>query len=230
MIEYYDISGCYILSPWTMIIWEIMHDFFDAEIKKMKIKNCYFPIFVSPEVLQKEKDHIEGFAPEVAWVTKSGNTDLVPIAIRPTSETVMYPYCHKWIRGHRDLPLKLNQWCNVVRWEFSNPAPFISAALRVLNVQVGEISRLAWLGVGVDPLAQSEDMLKKAYNRQFETVSSQPSSTGLSQRTLLFLDLGFLASNKETLTRKTAAGDSPPPDGVRGRNYIMKDMYGRTIA
>ncbi|KAF6152806.1 hypothetical protein GIB67_004635 [Kingdonia uniflora] len=126
MIEYYDISGCYILRPWTMTIWEIMHDFFDAEIKKMKIKNCYFPVFVSPGALEKEKDHIEGFAPEVAWVTKSGNTELeVPIAIRPTSETVMYPYYQKWIRGHRDLPLKLNQWCNVVRWEFSNPTPFI---------------------------------------------------------------------------------------------------------
>ncbi|XP_052210036.1 proline--tRNA ligase, cytoplasmic [Diospyros lotus] len=126
LIEYYDISGCYILRPWTMSIWEIMQAFFDAEIKKMKIKNCYFPLFVSPSVLQKEKDHIEGFAPEVAWVTKSGQTDLeVPIAIRPTSETVMYPYYSKWIRGHRDLPLKLNQWCNVVRWEFSNPTPFI---------------------------------------------------------------------------------------------------------
>ncbi|MQL85402.1 hypothetical protein Taro_017923 [Colocasia esculenta] len=75
---------------------------------------------------EKEKDHIEGFAPEVAWVTKSGQSELeVPIAIRPTSETVMYPYYSKWIRGHRDLPLKLNQWCNVVRWEFSNPTPFI---------------------------------------------------------------------------------------------------------
>ncbi|XP_022733225.1 proline--tRNA ligase, cytoplasmic-like isoform X5 [Durio zibethinus] len=126
MIEYYDISGCYILRPWAISIWEIMQTFFDAEIKKMKVKNCYFPLFVSPGVLQKEKDHIEGFAPEVAWVTKSGESELeVPIAIRPTSETVMYPYYSKWIRGHRDLPLKLNQWCNVVRWEFSNPTPFI---------------------------------------------------------------------------------------------------------
>ncbi|XP_068653182.1 proline--tRNA ligase, cytoplasmic-like [Aristolochia californica] len=126
MIEYYDISGCYILRPWSTAIWEFLHDFFDPEIKKMKIKNCYFPVFVSPGVLQREKDHIEGFPPEVAWVTKSGSTDLeVPIAIRPTSETVMYPYYSKWIRGHRDLPLKLNQWCNVVHWEFSHPTPFI---------------------------------------------------------------------------------------------------------
>ncbi|KAJ3702388.1 hypothetical protein LUZ61_006093 [Rhynchospora tenuis] len=126
MIEYYDISGCYILRPQAMSIWETLEAFFDPEIKKMGIKNAYFPLFVTETVLQKEKDHIEGFAPEVAWVTKSGKSDLeVPIAIRPTSETVMYPYFAKWIRGHRDLPLKLNQWCNVVRWEFSNPTPFI---------------------------------------------------------------------------------------------------------
>ncbi|CAA7395923.1 unnamed protein product [Spirodela intermedia] len=126
MIEYYDISGCYILRPWSIAIWENLHAFFDPEIKRMNVKNAYFPLFVSDSVLQKEKDHIEGFAPEVAWVTKSGKTELeVPIAVRPTSETVMYPYYSKWIRGHRDLPLRLNQWCNVVRWEFSNPTPFI---------------------------------------------------------------------------------------------------------
>ncbi|CAN0879019.1 Proline--tRNA ligase, cytoplasmic [Linum grandiflorum] len=126
MIEYYDISGCYILRPWAMSIWETMQVFADAEIKKMKVKNCYFPLFVSQSVLNKEKDHIEGFAPEVAWVTKSGESKLdKEIAIRPTSETVMYPYFSKWISGHHDLPLKLNQWCNVVRWEFSNPTPFI---------------------------------------------------------------------------------------------------------
>ncbi|KAL5730976.1 proline--tRNA ligase [Ranunculus cassubicifolius] len=126
MIEYYDISGCYILRPWAMSIWKTMQTFFDAEIQMMEIKDCSFPVFVSQSALEKEKDHIAGFAPEVAWVTKSGKTDLdLPIAIRPTSETVMYPSYSKWIRGHRDLPLKLNQWCNVVRWEFSNPTPFI---------------------------------------------------------------------------------------------------------
>uniref|UniRef100_A0A0E0FBT3 proline--tRNA ligase n=1 Tax=Oryza meridionalis TaxID=40149 RepID=A0A0E0FBT3_9ORYZ len=126
MIEYYDISGCYILRPWAMEIWELLKEFFDAEIKKLKLKPYYFPLFVTENVLQKEKDHIEGFAPEVAWVTKSGKSDLeAPIAIRPTSETVMYPYFSKWIRSHRDLPLRCNQWCNVVRWEFSNPTPFI---------------------------------------------------------------------------------------------------------
>lgn len=100
--------------------------FFDGEIKKLGVNNCYFPMFVSSDVLEREKDHIEGFAPEVAWVTRAGQSDLEkPVAIRPTSETVMYPYYAKWIQSHRDLPLKLNQWNSVVRWEFKHPQPFL---------------------------------------------------------------------------------------------------------
>jgi prolyl-tRNA synthetase len=124
------------MKPWSYAVWEAIQriprpptsyialilfgsliltflfvDWFDREIKKMGVENTYFPMFVSKRVLEKEKDHIEGFAPEVAWVTKAGDSDLEqPIAIRPTSETVMYPYYQKWIRSHRDLPLKLNQW------------------------------------------------------------------------------------------------------------------------
>ena len=126
MIEYYDISGCYILRPWAFAIWEFIQAFFDGEIKRLGVQNAYFPLFVAKSALEMEKDHVEGFAPEVAWVTKSGDTDLAePIAIRPTSETIMYPAYAKWIRSHRDLPLRLNQWTNVVRWEFKHPTPFL---------------------------------------------------------------------------------------------------------
>lgn len=126
MISYYDISGCYILRPWSYKIWELIQDWFNVEIRKLDVENAYFPMFVSKERLEKEKDHVEGFAPEVAWVTKSGDGDLAePIAVRPTSETIMYPAFADWIRSHRDLPLKLNQWSNVVRWEFKDPTPFL---------------------------------------------------------------------------------------------------------
>ncbi|XP_063220918.1 bifunctional glutamate/proline--tRNA ligase isoform X1 [Bacillus rossius redtenbacheri] len=126
MIEYYNVSGCYILRPWAFAVWEAITAFFDAEIKKLGVQNCYFPLFVSKSMLEKEKAHLEDFAPEVAWVTKSGDTELAePIAVRPTSETVMYPAFAKWIQSHRDLPLKLNQWNNVVRWEFKHPQPFL---------------------------------------------------------------------------------------------------------
>ena len=92
----------------------------------MGVEPSYFPMFVSEAALHKEAEHIEDFAPEVAWVTRSGQTDLEkPLAIRPTSETIMYPAFAKWIRSHRDLPLRLVQACNVVRWEFKSPTPFL---------------------------------------------------------------------------------------------------------
>lgn len=126
MVDYYDVSGCYILRPWAYFVWEQIQQFFDAKIKKLGVKNTYFPLFVSQAALIREKDHIEGFAPEVAWVTRAGSSDLQePIAIRPTSETIMYNSFSKWIRSHRDLPLQINQWSNVVRWEFKHPTPFI---------------------------------------------------------------------------------------------------------
>lgn len=126
LIGYYDISGCYILRPRSFFIWENIQGFLDSKFKSSGVQNCYFPIFVSERALNKEKNHIEGFSPEVAWVTKNGQKDLEEaIAIRPTSETIMYPAFSKWVRSHRDLPLKLNQWSNVVRWEFKHPTPFI---------------------------------------------------------------------------------------------------------
>ncbi|GAB7350780.1 hypothetical protein MBLNU459_g1321t2 [Dothideomycetes sp. NU459] len=126
MLEFTDIPGCYIYEPGSYGIYERIQDFFNTRIKKMGVKNCYFPLFISEANLQREKDHIEGFAAEVAWVTEGGKNKLdKKLAVRPTSETAMYPYFSKKIRSHRDLPLKLNQWNSVVRWEFKHPMPFI---------------------------------------------------------------------------------------------------------
>lgn len=126
MISYYDVAGCYILEPASYAIWEGIKEWFDAQIKTLKVRNAYFPIFISSANLEREKEHVEGFAAEVAWVTKGGKSDLEqPVAVRPTSETAMYPYFARKIQSHRDLPLKLNQWNNVVRWEFKHPMPFI---------------------------------------------------------------------------------------------------------
>ncbi|XP_034833960.1 bifunctional glutamate/proline--tRNA ligase [Maniola hyperantus] len=126
MIDYYDISGCYILRPWSYSIWDVIRNFLSTHFRKLGVKDGYFPIFVSKAALEREKDHIADFAPEVAWVTHSGSSELAEhIAIRPTSETVMYPAYAKWIQSHRDLPYKLNQWNNVVRWEFKQPQPFL---------------------------------------------------------------------------------------------------------
>ncbi|KAJ5398016.1 proline--tRNA ligase [Penicillium cosmopolitanum] len=122
MLDYYDVSGCFILKPASYFVWEEIQNWFNVKIKSIGVKNASFPLFVSEDVLQREKDHIEGFAAEVAWRKLSLEKK---IAIRPTSETVMYPYYSKWIRSHRNLPLRLNQWNSVVRWEFKNPTPFL---------------------------------------------------------------------------------------------------------
>jgi prolyl-tRNA synthetase len=124
MISYYDVAGCYILEPSSYAIWENIKSWFDGQIKTLKVRNAYFPIFISTDNLEREKEHVEGFAAEVAWVTKGGKSDLEkPVAVRPTSETAMYPYFARKIQSHRDLPLKLNQWNNVVRWEFKRQYP-----------------------------------------------------------------------------------------------------------
>lgn len=126
MIDYYDISGCYILKPNSFFVWEQIQGYLDKSFKKLGVQNLYFPMFVRKKNLESEESHLEGFSAEVAWVTHSGKSKLAePIAIRPTSETIMYPAFSKWIKSHRDLPLKLNQWTNVVRWEFKHPTPFI---------------------------------------------------------------------------------------------------------
>jgi len=126
LIEYSPVSGCYILRPNCYFIWEKVQSFFDALIKKDGVKNAYFPLFIPENLLNKESKHIAGFSPEVAWVTHAGDTKLSErLAIRPTSETIMYDAYSKWIRSYKDLPLRLNQWCNVVRWEFKHPMPLL---------------------------------------------------------------------------------------------------------
>jgi prolyl-tRNA synthetase len=126
LLDYSTISGCYTLKPLSYEVWEFIQEYINKDIKKMGVKNCYFPMFVKKEALEKEQEHLEGFSPEVAWVTKCGNSNLVEhIAIRPTSEAIIYPTIKNWIKSFRDLPLKINQWCNIVRWEFKDPTPFI---------------------------------------------------------------------------------------------------------
>ncbi len=126
LADYTVVSGCIVFKPYSYAMWEKIQAFFDAKIKKSGVKNAYFPLFIPESLLNKEKEHVEGFTPEVAWVTETGNTKLSErLAIRPTSETIMYDSYAKWIRSHNDLPLRINQWNNVVRWEFKYAVPFL---------------------------------------------------------------------------------------------------------
>ncbi len=124
--DYTPVSGCLAYRPSGYAIWENIQRATDAEFKKVGIQDTYFPIFIPERLLKKEAEHVKGFSPEVAWVTQAGDSTLDErLAIRPTSETVMYEVVSRWIRSWRDLPLRLNQWNNVVRWEFRHPTPFL---------------------------------------------------------------------------------------------------------
>ena len=126
LADYSSVSGAIVFKPLSYAIWEKVQGIIDREFKAIGIKNTYFPLLISEKLLSKEKDHVKGFTPEVAWVTHAGNTKLnEKLAIRPTSEAIMYDSYSRWIRSHRDLPLRLNQWNNVVRWEFKHPVPFL---------------------------------------------------------------------------------------------------------
>lgn len=126
LIEYTDVSGCIIFKPDSYAIWEKIQEHMNKILKEKGVKNAYFPLLIPEKLLTKEANHVEGFSAEVAWVTHGGNSKLAErLAVRPTSETIMYDAYAKWIRSHRDLPLRINQWNNVVRWEFKNPVPFL---------------------------------------------------------------------------------------------------------
>lgn len=126
LVEYTDISGCYAYMPASYEVWELIQKYMDVKLKSMGVRNVYFPIFITETNLNVEKEHVEGFTPEVAWVTHAGDNKLdVKMAVRPTSECAIYPIMSKVVKEGQMLPIKWNQWCNVVRWEFRDPTPFI---------------------------------------------------------------------------------------------------------
>jgi prolyl-tRNA synthetase len=118
LADYGPVKGTMIIKPYGYAIWEAIQKSLDGHIKEKGIGNAYFPMFIPMSFLEKEKKHIEGFSPELAVVTHAGGEELEePLVIRPTSETVIYDSYSKWIQSWRDLPMMMNQWCNIVRWE-----------------------------------------------------------------------------------------------------------------
>ena len=125
LAEVSEVRGCGIVRPYGLKIWELIKAELSRRLEEDGVENVYFPIFVPLENLEAEKDHVEGFSPELAVVTHAGGEELVnKLAIRPTSEAAMYKTYAKWIQSYKDLPLRLNQWANVVRWE-KRPRAFL---------------------------------------------------------------------------------------------------------
>ena len=125
LVDYGPVKGTMVIRPYGYAIWENIQKELDARFKATGHQNAYFPMLIPESLLKKEAEHVEGFAPEVAMVTRAGGQELAePVVIRPTSETIICEMYSKWINSYRDLPLKLNQWANVVRWE-KTTRPFL---------------------------------------------------------------------------------------------------------
>jgi prolyl-tRNA synthetase len=118
LADYSPVKGCMVIRPYGYAIWELMQQGLDKRFKATGHVNAYFPLFIPQSLLMKETEHVEGFAPQVAWVTKGGTEELEePLVVRPTSETIIGTMYAKWVQSWRDLPILINQWANVVRWE-----------------------------------------------------------------------------------------------------------------
>jgi len=118
LADYSPVKGCMIIRPYGYAIWELMQQALDRRFKATGHVNAYFPLFIPESLLRKEAAHVEGFAPQVAWVTRGGDEELEErLVIRPTSEAIIGMMYAKWIQSWRDLPILINQWANVVRWE-----------------------------------------------------------------------------------------------------------------
>lgn len=125
LIDYSSVRGCMVIRPYGYAIWELIQKQLDERFKKTGHENVYMPMFIPESLLQKEKDHVEGFAPEVAWVTHGGEEKLADrLCVRPTSETLFCEHYANIIQSYRDLPKLYNQWCSVVRWE-KTTRPFL---------------------------------------------------------------------------------------------------------
>ncbi len=125
LADYAPMGGFIVVRPRGYALWERVEEYLDGWFAETGVGNAYFPMFIPESYLEKEKDVVEGFDPEVAWVTRGGYDELEEeLAVRPTSESIITPFMSRWTRSHRDLPVRLNQWCSVVRWEATETKPF----------------------------------------------------------------------------------------------------------
>ncbi len=125
LVDYSPVRGCMVIKPYGYAIWELMQSALDGLFKATGHQNAYFPLFLPQSALDREAEHVEGFAPQTAVVTHAGGEELEePLVVRPTSEAIIWPVVANWIQSYRDLPVLLNQWANVVRWELRT-RPFL---------------------------------------------------------------------------------------------------------
>jgi len=172
LADYAPMGGFIVTRPRGYNIWERIQGYLDGWFKQTGSRNAYFPLFIPESFLEREKEVVAGFDPEVAWVTHGGYNELEErLAVRPTSESIIAPYMAQWTRSHRDLPLRVNQWCSVVRWEATETKPFFRT--KEFLWQEGHTAHRDTDG------AWEETMLRLGqYERLYEEVLAMPVLTG----------------------------------------------------
>jgi len=172
LADYAPMGGFIVTKPRGYALWEALQENLDGWFKDTGVDNAYFPMFIPESFLEREKDIVEGFDPEVAWVTQGGHEELEErLAVRPTSESIIAPFMADWVRSHRDLPMRLNQWCSVVRWEATETKPFFRT--KEFLWQEGHTAHASEDG------AWDETMLRlDQYERLFEDVLAIPVMRG----------------------------------------------------
>jgi prolyl-tRNA synthetase len=170
--DYAPMGGFIVTRPRGYAVWESIRASLDDRFKRTGVQNAYFPMFIPESYLEREKDVVEGFDPEAAWVTHGGYDELEErLAVRPTSESIVAPYMAQWVRSHRDLPLRLNQWCSVCRWEATETKPFFRT--KEFLWQEGHTAHRD------DESAWAETMLRlRQYEAVYEEVLALPALVG----------------------------------------------------
>jgi len=172
LADYAPMGGFIVTRPRGYALWERLQDHLDSWFKQTGSQNAYFPALIPESYLERESDIVEGFDPEVAWVTHGGHEELEErLAFRPTSESIITPFMSQWVRSHRDLPLRLNQWCSVIRWEATETKPFFRT--KEFLWQEGHTAH------ETEDEAWDETMLRlDQYERAFEEVLAIPVMRG----------------------------------------------------
>ncbi|MEF8783015.1 MAG: proline--tRNA ligase [Haloarculaceae archaeon] len=172
LADYAPMGGFIVTRPRGYAVWERIQSHLDGWFKETGAQNAYFPMFIPESFLEREKDVVEGFDPEVAWVTHGGYDELEErLAVRPTSESIIAPFMAQWVRSHRDLPLRLNQWCSVVRWEATETKPFFRT--KEFLWQEGHTAHRDQEGAFEETMTRLEQ-----YARLYEEVMALPALKG----------------------------------------------------
>jgi prolyl-tRNA synthetase len=168
LADYAPMGGFIVTRPRGYAIWERIQEYLDGWFKDTGVRNAYFPLFIPESVLEREKEVVEGFDPEVAWVTRGGYDELEErLAVRPTSESIIAPFMAQWVRSHRDLPLRVNQWCSVVRWEATETKPFFRT--KEFLWQEGHTAHADREGAWTEAMTRLDQ-----YERAYEEVLAMP--------------------------------------------------------